>query len=73
MKELVSITNSPMAINIFFIGTFPTSFAANGAASNPPKISPAISAKGRLFSKIKNITELQSTTKNSAKQTDPTT
>ncbi|MEO6258342.1 MAG: hypothetical protein ABIO82_06600 [Ginsengibacter sp.] len=39
---LVRMTSIPIAINIFFIGTFPTSLAASGAATNPPKIKPAI-------------------------------
>ena len=71
--QLVKITKAPIAINIFLTGTFPTNRAAIGAASNPPNINPAISANGRLFKKIKNVIELHSTTKNSARQTEPIT
>ena len=71
--QLVRITNAPIAINIFLTGTFPTNLAANGAASSPPNISPAISIKGRLFKKMKNVIELHNTTKNSARQTEPIT
>ena len=71
--QLVSITSIPIAINIFLTGTFPTNRAAIGAANNPPNINPAISTNGRLLRKIKNVIELQSTTKNSARQTEPIT
>jgi hypothetical protein len=67
--KLVRITNDPIKINIVFKGSFPTSLAAIGAAISPPMISPATSVKGILFSKIKKVMELASTTKNSASQT----
>lgn len=73
VKKLVRITSAPIKINIVFKGNFPTSLAAMGAAIIPPIIKPATSNKGMLFSKIKKVIELASTTKNSAKQTEPTT
>ena len=57
--QLVIITNAPIAINIFFTGTFPTNLAAIGAASSPPTINPATSRTGMLFTKIKNEMEMQ--------------
>ena len=71
--QLVKITNAPIAINIFLTGIFPTNLAAMGAANRPPKISPAISTSGKLFKKLKKVIELHSTTKNSARQTEPIT
>ena len=71
--QLVSITNAPIARNIFLTGILPTNLAAKGAASRPPNINPAMSIRGRLFNRIKNVIELQSTTKNSARQTEPIT
>ena len=73
VEKLVRITNDPIKINIVFKGSFPTSLAAIGAAISPPIISPATSVKGMLFRRIKKVMELASTTKNSARQTEPTT
>lgn len=67
------MTNEPTAIKRILIGSFPTNLAAIGAAINPPIIKPAISLSGMLLSKIKNTTELVSTTKNSVRQTEPMT
>ncbi len=71
--KLVKITNDPTAMNIVFNGSLPTSLAAIGAAMRPPMISPATSSRGILFKKMKNVIELASTTKNSARHTDPMT
>ena len=71
--QLVKITNAPTAINIAFIGTFPTSLAAIGAAMSPPTISPATSTIGMLLNRMKKVIELTKTTKNSARQTEPIT
>ena len=60
-------------MNIVLSGNLPTSLAAMGAAISPPAIKPATSAKGMFFKKMKKVMELASTTKNSARQTDPMT
>ena len=73
VDKLVTITSAPTAINIVFIGSFPTNLAAIGAAINPPTINPATSTSGMLLNNIKNVIELARTTKNSAKQTEPIT
>ena len=73
VEKLVRITNVPTKINIVFKGNFPTSLAAIGAAISPPIIRPATSVKGILLRRIKKVIELASTTKNSARQTEPTT
>ena len=51
--KLVMITIKPTTTNIVFKGILPTSFAAIGAATMPPRISPAISANGIFLRKIK--------------------
>ena len=71
--KLVKITNNPTTINIGFSGNFPTNLAAIGAAMSPPIIRPATSISGMLLSRIKKVIELTSTTKNSARHTDPMT
>ena len=73
VERLVTITREPTRINIVLSGTFPTNLAAIGAAISPPIINPATSNKGMLFKKIKKVIELASTTKNSARHTEPTT
>ena len=65
--------NTPTAINIVFMGTFPTNLAAIGAAIKPPTINPATSKIGILLKRIKNVMELTNTTKNSARHTEPIT
>jgi len=73
VEKLVTITSEPTRINIVLSGTLPTNLAAIGAAISPPIINPATSNKGILFKKIKKVMELASTTKNSARHTEPTT
>ena len=73
VERLVRITKEPTRINMVFKGSLPTRRAAMGAAMRPPAIRPAISKKGMLFKKIKKVMELANTTKNSARQTEPTT
>lgn len=70
---LVNTTTRPTSIYMVLIGILPTNFAAKGPAITPPKINPSTSKIGRCFNKTKKVTALANTTKNSAKQTDPTT
>ena len=72
MRTLDKLTKPPTAKSIYFIGILPTNLAAIGAAIKPPMIRPAISVNGKLFNRMKKVSVLDSTTKNSVKQTDPT-
>ena len=73
VEVLVKITRLPTATNKVLSGNLPTNLAAIGAAISPPIINPAISERGMFFKKMKKVMELASTTKNSARHTDPTT
>ena len=55
----MTITNAPTAINMVLMGSLPTSRAAMGAATIPPRIMPATSNKGILFKRMKNVMALE--------------
>jgi hypothetical protein len=73
LKRLVRVTSPPTRKYMVFSGNLPTNLAAMGAAITPPIISPNTSAMGMCFNRIKKVTALANTTKNSARQTEPIT
>ncbi|MNY63040.1 hypothetical protein D3C86_1999490 [compost metagenome] len=67
------ITSAPTPMNIAFIGNFPASLAAIGAAKTPPKINPAINCQWLMPMTEKKVSALAKVTKNSVKLTVPMT
>ena len=69
--EIITITATP--INIFLIGSLPTSLAAIGAAMTPPMIKPKIDCQWLTPRIKKKVTALAMVTKNSVRLTEPIT
>ena len=67
------MTNTPTPINMAFVGSFPASFAAKGAANIPPRIRPKITCQWLSPKKAKNVSALAKVIKNSDKLTVPIT
>ena len=67
------MTSTPTPINIAFVGSFPASFAAKGAANIPPRTSPKITCQWLSPKKAKNVRALANVMKNSDKLTVPIT
>ena len=67
------MTRTPTPTNIAFVGSFPASFAAKGAASIPPRTSPKITCQWLSPKKAKNVRALANVIKNSDKLTVPIT
>ena len=71
MLEMITMIATP--INIFFIGSLPTSVAARGAATTPPIIKPKMDCQWLTPRIKKKVTALAIVTKNSVKLTEPIT
>ena len=67
------MTSTPTPINIAFVGSFPASFAAKGAANIPPRTNPKITCQWLSPKKAKNVSALAKVIKNSDKLTVPIT
>src|ERR1700722_2922749 len=73
MRILESTTMLPTRRYKYLCGNFPAKLAERGAANNPPTIMAATSCSGTCCNKRKKVRVLASTTKNSARQTEPIT
>ena len=71
--KLHIITSIPNKIKEVFLGSLPISFAAIGAAINPPIISAIIVCQWLKPINVKNVNALANVTKNSVRLTVPIT